>query len=1246
MRGFLHNHQISYDGTGTRQLTNLEGHTDIPATPEGAVPYKMSQEKSDYWNLAMNGPNKMSESSRAHKSAEAFALARQNAGFTEGGYTNKLAKSIDLAHPPEPVMVDDPKTGKQVQKVDAKGKPVTQPWTEAKLNPGFETLRVDLTKKIHASGESGDEPIHSGHPAVAKGIQEEGKANTAQLKAGFMPGEGAKELSTEDQLKKNKHTIASIERKQEALDLDDPKNSDKWDALQSRIHSLESEAEKLKAAAPAKASYMPMAGPKAEGYEEAQSKGRTFLNPYDKLPRYEISDHDLTWKNPIRREGQTVPDVEGKKNIKLGELINHPELFEDYPEARNINVVYDRRTSGASFERGGDGTITLSRPASKNDLIHEIQHWIQARENLPGGYSYERASQDLDTASIRKQARADFNQRYKEDPHGYMKTFYPEVSPTRAVHDKEFVARVRNEYVNRQVEKAVRDEYWNKSGEIEAREAARRMEMTPEQRAAQPPYNPSGHYYIPLSAARYMPMAGPKAEGFEQAEREGRTFLNPYDNRPRYEISDHDMTWKNPDRDGSGPEMDPHDAYKLGDLINHPDLFQDYPDAKKINVEYDPKLGNGASFDAIDRQDKRATGLIKLGDPTRKDRLIHEIQHWVQQKEGFPSKGTSLAAAGSRLQPQLQNLVDAAGKLFDAKYPDGFEADRDEFIKKQLSSQQFAEYERNAGEIEAREAAGRHQMTPEEREATPPYDPSGKGYIEPQKAYYLPPAKATPKVRETYAETPERNKMVAAIQKKAQDWLDKNPVPELSSASAAASIPKDSQFTVEELADHLRKNYGKNMDLSKESHRAELARAVTHDIMVRLAEKGSGVGWYEVIPDAAIRYLADNLDHSILSTPENAFIYKAAMAIGSQGQSVYDNIETSYWAYKHWQEHGVLPTEKEDIVGGGKNINQIANNFAKVNRLVAKHGIEGTDKLFNDVKTVKEMEAAGLDIGQEDRNHPMQGSLTLGPKVGAFHAALNKHFEALVMDLWFNRTMNRMRGDMFAFEESPFRKQANTVKAQLESGEISLPDAQRSKILSEIDKLQATKKLTRQNIPKIAPTLLDWADKTHEAYRKTPTLNPDGTVNPKGPKTYGTQAKTEVNKNAKNLDSGLHLLQDLPRNIPERQQYRDIVNRSLKELSDAGIKMTVADSQSVMWYSEQALFDKGGALGAKSDTSDYLDAAFALVKQQREHPGMPTPESRAREKAELKASKEAQKVTIKAAKKAAKLGAPIPSIAD
>jgi hypothetical protein len=56
----------------------------------------------------------------------------------------------------------------------------------------------------------------------------------------------------------------------------------------------------------------------------------------------------------------------------------------------------------------------------------------------------------------------------------------------------------------------------------------------------------------------------------------------------------------------------------------------------------------------------------------------------------------------------------------------------------------------------------------------------------------------------------------------------------------------------------------------------------------------------------------------------------------------------------------------------------------------------------------------------------------------------------------------------------------------------------------------------------MAPTVLDWAHEQHRTYAKSPSLNPDGTINEDGPRTYGD--KTAVNRNAKQMDIGLGTL--------------------------------------------------------------------------------------------------------------------------
>jgi hypothetical protein len=102
-------------------------------------------------------------------------MARLNKGFAEGGYTNPLLRSIDLAHPPVEKTVN--------------GKKVTETWSQNVLHSPWETLDARLVGKIHASGESGAEPIHGGHPAVASAMEEKGTPKSFASRAGFMPGD-------------------------------------------------------------------------------------------------------------------------------------------------------------------------------------------------------------------------------------------------------------------------------------------------------------------------------------------------------------------------------------------------------------------------------------------------------------------------------------------------------------------------------------------------------------------------------------------------------------------------------------------------------------------------------------------------------------------------------------------------------------------------------------------------------------------------------------------------------------------------------------------------------------------------------------------------------------------------------------------------------------------------------------------------------------------------------------------------
>lgn len=107
----------------------------------------------------------------------------------------------------------------------------------------------------------------------------------------------------------------------------------------------------------------------------------------DKKPRFEISDD----------EAELIP---GGKTAAAA--INHPKLFEHYPELRNVAVVWrsDLPQGSASYRAASAGrpeTIEISSNGTTNlrlaTLLHELDHAVQERELFAPGTSQPRMQQ-------------------------------------------------------------------------------------------------------------------------------------------------------------------------------------------------------------------------------------------------------------------------------------------------------------------------------------------------------------------------------------------------------------------------------------------------------------------------------------------------------------------------------------------------------------------------------------------------------------------------------------------------------------------------------------------------------------------------------------------------------------------------------------------------------------------------------------------------------------------------------------
>lgn len=158
----------------------------------------------------------------------------------------------------------------------------------------------------------------------------------------------------------------------------------------------------------------------------------------------------------------------------------------------------------------------------------------------------------------------------------------------------------------------------------------------------------------------------------------------------------------------------PHDGSptnSLGSLLDHPALFDAYPQLRDVSVFHRPELGPNAAADPA-----RNRIALNLSDPQALDSLLHETQHLVQRTEGF-APGASPIDPALAAHPQVAQAAALRQRL------DGLDAPAQALALADRTDQaaRMSAYRTAAGEVEARNVETRRAMTPDERSATPPW---------------------------------------------------------------------------------------------------------------------------------------------------------------------------------------------------------------------------------------------------------------------------------------------------------------------------------------------------------------------------------------------------------------------------------------------------------------------------------------------------------------------------------------------
>lgn len=242
---------------------------------------------------------------------------------------------------------------------------------------------------------------------------------------------------------------------------------------------------------------------------------------------------------------------------KLGDMIVHTELFEAYPQLRNVDVQFANlpENVGAAYNPEIN-RIVINRNSKvlpekvKKDIIHEIQHAIQNEEGFASGASLElwesqrnqiltdltdklKASEKdfddsidrlidyLDETGFTKINDVDFDmisESGKQEIYNHLKKTAPhlldyakETLETKHLKTRDLMQQIAN-----MRNRTTQDLYLNTAGEIEARKAASRINLNSEQRRSDLPFvGDENTVFIDKTSGAQMSFIGKNQDGIE-----------------------------------------------------------------------------------------------------------------------------------------------------------------------------------------------------------------------------------------------------------------------------------------------------------------------------------------------------------------------------------------------------------------------------------------------------------------------------------------------------------------------------------------------------------------------------------------------------------------------------------------------------------------------------------------------------------------------------------------------------------
>ena len=146
------------------------------------------------------------------------------------------------------------------------------------------------------------------------------------------------------------------------------------------------------------------------------------------------------------------------------------------------------------------------------------------------------------------------------------------------------------------------------------------------------------------------------------------------------------------------PIGEPTHGVRLGSVLNHPELYKEYPELKNVLVKKTP--AGGTEWGSFDRRNNIMSIQEGMSPSDTLDTIIHELQHGVQGIEGWARGGSPTGLFETEAAVKLADKVGGIKALGP---------------RVNLGDISYNIYKRLAGEVEARMAEARRLMTPEQR---------------------------------------------------------------------------------------------------------------------------------------------------------------------------------------------------------------------------------------------------------------------------------------------------------------------------------------------------------------------------------------------------------------------------------------------------------------------------------------------------------------------------------------------------